>query len=46
MVNLNDVRIIRGDTIAMEAINGWKMYMDPRDRMHYTEIVTDRKSVV
>lgn len=41
MVNPNDVRIIRGDTIAMEAINDWKMYMDPRDRMHYTEIVTE-----
>lgn len=41
MVNPIDLQIIRGDAVAMEAINDCKMYMNPKDRMHYSDIVTE-----
>ena len=41
MVNPIDLQIIRGDAVAMEAINDCKMYMNPKDRMHYADVVTE-----
>jgi len=41
MVDPRNISLIRGDNIAMEAITDCMMCMEPKDRLHYREIVLE-----
>jgi len=41
MIDYSGISLIRGNVIAMEAINDCMMCMDTKDRMHYREIVLE-----